>query len=579
MNGTLRSFFAGALPKLGLKTAVSFILALVLIPSLCAEIADAADERGLRIGVLPFRYYENVTASQAQIISEIVKAHLSELQIIQLIELGSDELMEETTLQLSGAVQTQDVLELGRRYGLRYVLSGSCDTQNGNIQLTVQLTAIPGGRVMYGKTAELGTNTIESDISDFIRALAGDLEGKIIGRSLEDIKTLIALHHWDEAYAVLREYTDIYGESSATDQLKRVIFRIFYRDSKERMYQLSEVSPPPEWNEMVLLMLSYYPGEQSGRAKQGLLTTLEELDGLHRQQRESEIAEIVKDIRSYAGAGNIAYARELMRENRKKYPYSLELAAVEAFLNSREAELWARKAENLLAADEQRQAAYYANKALSLFPASTDYLELVQKIELKGQRERELERTVYSGRNDWAVSKRALTAVKIHSSLTFYHDRLNEVYIDGGFPSVGIELQKYTPVLIPLYRYLELEARLGWGANEMNLSGGDLYADFYHLELLGGIGGILRFHSFSFAVGLHSGIGLLRRDLDMDEINSSASGMYYNPTGSVELQGSAAYSFGTAYDIGLGIRISPMYVMNEGIVNRWQAALWLGRSF
>ncbi|MDZ7794923.1 MAG: hypothetical protein U5P10_14885 [Spirochaetia bacterium] len=136
MNGALRSFFAGVLPKLGLKTTVSFILALVLIPSLCAEVADTADERGLRIGVLPFRYYENVTASQAQIISEIVKAHLSELQIIQLIELGSDELMEETALQLSGAVKTQDVLELGRRYGLRYVLSGSCDTQNGNIQLT-----------------------------------------------------------------------------------------------------------------------------------------------------------------------------------------------------------------------------------------------------------------------------------------------------------------------------------------------------------------------------------------------------------------------------------------------------------
>ncbi|MDZ7794924.1 MAG: hypothetical protein U5P10_14890 [Spirochaetia bacterium] len=311
----------------------------------------------------------------------------------------------------------------------------------------------------------------------------------------------------------------------------------------------------------------------------GCWPTLEELDGLYRQQRESEIADVVKAIRSYAGAGNIVYARELMRENRKKYPYSIELAAVEAFLNSREAELWARRAGTCYRQISSGRPPTDANKALSLFPASTDYLELVQKIELKGKRERELERTVYSGRNDWAVSKRPAYGGKIHSSLTFYHDRLNEVYIDGGFPTVGIELQKYTPVLIPLYRYLDLDARLGWGTNEMNLSGGDLYADFYHLELLGGIGGILRFHTFSFAVGLHSGIGLLRRDLDMDDINSSASGMYYNPTGSVELQGSAAYSFGTAYDIGLGIRVSPMYVMNEGIVNRWQAALWLGRSF
>lgn len=558
------------------KSIFLCIIGLLWVPGVFAETAEGDL---FRIGVLPFSYYENVTKSQAQIISQIVKTHLSERQILQLVELNSNELMEETAFQLSGAVENQDVLELGNRHDLNYILSGSCDTQNGNVQLTVQLTAMPGGRVVYGKTAELVKENIESDISLFIQALSGELEGIVIGRSLEDIETLIALHRWEDAYTMLRDYIDIYGENTETVRLKQQIFEHLYRNIQERIYRISKIKPTSEWQQLRLLMLTYYQDERSGKVKDDLLLSLQEIHELYSIQRNSELNNAVESIKSQAEDGNIDYARQIYRETQKNYPYSVDLAQVEKYLDTIESELLAKTADNLLSGHKYRQAAYYAEKALFLFPASVEYLELVQKIEAEQKRDQELDRTVYSKRNSWAVSKRPLHTVKLQTSMIFYRDKLNEVFIDGGFPAAGIVWHKYSPILLPLYQFIDTEAKVSWGTNEQNMTGGELYADFLHIEILGGIGGALRFHKFTFELALRAGIGVLQRDLDMDDFNSSVSGVHYDYTGSVGLKGAAAYSFGTAYEAGLGIGIYPMYVIKEGIVNRTQASVWLGRSF
>ncbi len=558
----------------GKKRSLFFLISIFFLyfssPPAFSEITT---ER-LRIGVVPFRALESIEVSDARMISEIVETHLSEYQSFELVEVGGDEIRQETAVQLSGLVSTEEAIEIGGRLSLRYLLSGTCTSEGDDgLRLTVLVGEVEAEQVVYGKTELFSKDDIETKLRIFVADLAAELEQLSFGQSVANIESLIRMHRWDEAYAALRTYFEVRGETEEYRRLVQEVYRGLEKRYLSHIRMIQEERSPREWIDDVPLFLVY------GERGENRHDVLEDLYFDYNLQMTKEAAAAQERILSTAKRGNMSLARELLASANDMYPPTVELGELKKKLDSMDARRHADKARVFHRAGDYRQAQYYAKRALSLDSDTADYIRLLRRIEEAQAQDDEKRRTIEAEKPRWTPTRRKNRYVEVSTALAFYSDKLRKAYVDGGFPTMGVEYTQYSVVVPPLYRSVSGGAGVAWGESSFSGNNKSITSSFLHSELFGGIGVSLRFNSIEFGVELRGYGGVLSRSINFDQIDPSLSGEEWGLSLSPALQGYLRYGFGSHVLAGIAVNSSPVYLLGEGRLSRFRFALDLSWCF
>jgi TolB-like protein/tetratricopeptide (TPR) repeat protein len=555
---------------------VYFLLLVIVLFSFPPEVrgqSDVTEVQNLRLGMLPFRAAGDIGLTETKIISQIMLNQLSEYQSFNLVEVQNKELQRETSFQLSGLVNEEEMVELGQRLELTFLITGNVEGKGKNVKLTLQVTEIENGRVVYGKISEFSKEEIEKGLRIFVNELAADLEKLALGNSLDEIETYITLHMWDKAYAGIKEYRAVYGDTPRLQSIRKKLFSALADETRDRILHLQEYTGANEWIDLVPLLLAY------SDASPDLEPFLLDLYDTYQEKLFEEWEEKKELIEDQIEAGQLDRAESELKEARREYPYNEGFAELQTQIDRQRAALHVQRAHIFKRSGNYTQAAFYVEKALTLVPDSAEYVQLLVEVETLKERREERKRTVASQKARWAPTRRNTHHLEASLSMSFYTDKLSQMYVDGAYPAAELAYLKYSPIAPPLYRYMHAGAGLTWGEERISGSAGSVQNNFLHPEIHGGIGAALRFTRFEFAVDARLALGVLHRKLDFDELDPSQSGKQIDITGSTGLRGLARYSFNNHFEAGICFGTSPVYVLGEGSLQRFSVGLAAGWTF
>jgi TolB-like protein len=175
---------------------------------------------------------------------------MTDIETIGMFNIVSKErlsdVMKEQAFQMSGAVQTKDIVEIGRLTGAKYILAGSFMEMNGLLRIESQVFSVEKG-AQLGTAAVNGSTgkffDLEKDIVTkicvFLDTMLNENEQKVIAAKVETKSVEASLNNYSGELAVIEAQT-LKKEGKEAEAKKAII------EAKQNFLKAVELDPAYE---------------------------------------------------------------------------------------------------------------------------------------------------------------------------------------------------------------------------------------------------------------------------------------------------------------------------------------------
>jgi len=194
------------------------ITLLILLFIICR--ANAADDT-INVVVLNFTPLHNITASEANQVTEVIRSEIIKSEFIKSIE--SDQLEKfEKEIQLQKTGLTEElIIDLGKRLKTEYFIMGSYSSEGDSIIITVRLVSAKTGENIDAWNRFSTKEQITKDLPDLSDNILTSILTTSLGNTLPNIKRLIDRGELFEAsakYNLFKRTHSPDNEMSATEK-------------------------------------------------------------------------------------------------------------------------------------------------------------------------------------------------------------------------------------------------------------------------------------------------------------------------------------------------------------------------
>ena len=481
------------------KTAI-FVLLLLSLQS----ILYARDR--LRIAILDFEYPYGIEAYEAEQISEIIRTGIIVTGTFNVLEKTQvDKLFKESGFQLTGLVRDESVVTIGEILEADYLVVGSIGRVEGLITVTARLVSVETGENLYSEKLITTGETIFSDLDQFSKALANQTVESTYGVTLENIRQLVRMRNYEAAFQKLQVFRENYPGRDEVEQLEEQIYAGFAEDLyKKARFALRQgyYKQAASYTEQ---MFRYDPD------KSGFRRFKEKLETVQQREEKKEKAELLREVRGLINKHYLDAAKEMLDEYVQIYGVTArddKMNTLYTRINEEKAEEHYVRSKRLLQQKNYERAIEEIQKALERRPEHTRYINHLKQVH--NRKNRSEVRTYKSIHKPpfFSIGFRYPFLIQASSSLMFYDDPYDELYIEGVFPSFDLEARIFSRFVDPIQLNYIFKASFSFGDSEREEENFSYRTSFLSPTISAGFGaaGTLAYVDLGLYVDIYGGV-------------------------------------------------------------------------
>lgn len=175
------------------------------------------------IAVMDYMPLENISLSESEQISEIIRSEIVKSDFINIIESSQlSKIQKEISFQ-KAVISSSRLLSIGKIIRADYFLLGTVSRYDDEIIITSRMISSNTGENIHAKNLFTTQKKLLKDLPEYSDALSALILVSTLGNTLENIQRLVKMNEYEYADARLRHFIKIKGNNSNTHKLKSEI--------------------------------------------------------------------------------------------------------------------------------------------------------------------------------------------------------------------------------------------------------------------------------------------------------------------------------------------------------------------